>query len=119
MQDYEIYWIARPHLEEPRYAELVTQFSSWVTNFGGEIVHQDVIGMREMAQVLGGYSNGYYVYTKFKGIPTTLNEINRQLGVSEDIFRHLLVKLEPSKVVKRLEKKPKRRPKEVQRTDVR
>ncbi len=101
MKDYEIVFILKPTFSEEKYAEIISNFEGWVTKNGGEILLLTALGLRDLAQQFGHFTQGYYVQSHFKAVNQTLEEIQRQISVSEDFLRHLVVTLESITVHKR------------------
>ena len=94
MREYEILYIIKPHLSEEDYTKIIHTFEGWITQNGGEILLSNVMGLKELATVLDKQTHGYYVQCQFRSGNEALDEIATRLGVSETIFRHLLVTLD-------------------------
>ncbi len=101
MTDYEIMFILKPHLSEEIYKTTVEQFQSWITKQGGEILSLSCLGMKELAQTFGKFNHGYYVQSQFKAGNPALEEIQRNISVSEIFMRHLIVTVESITIHKR------------------
>lgn len=94
MRDYEIMYIIRPDLEEEVRNELIERFSSILTDNGAEIEKVDEVGSRRLAYEIDNYRDGYYVVINFKGDSEAVNEFDRQAKFSDDIIRHMAVRLD-------------------------
>jgi ribosomal protein S6 len=75
------------------------------------------MGMKDLAQPFDKHNQGYYVHSQFHGNNAVLEEIQRNIAVSEDFLRHLVVTVDSITVHKRpIEpKKPKKGPVSVER----
>ncbi len=94
MNAYEILFIIKPHLAEEANEEIMKSFQGWVTSTGGEVTLFKPWGLRELATVFEKHTHGFYVQCQFKCGNPTLAEIKTRLGVSETVFRYLLVTLD-------------------------
>lgn len=94
MRDYEIMYIVRPDLEEEARNELIERFSKVLTDNGAEIEEVDEMGARRLAYEIKNYRDGYYVVVKFKGDAQAVNEFDRQAKFTDDIIRHMAVRLD-------------------------
>ncbi len=61
---------------------------------GAEIVDVDVWGKRRLAYEINDEKEGYYVVVKFNSDPNYPAEIDRVLKITENVLRHLIVKIE-------------------------
>jgi len=94
VRDYEIMYIIRPDLEEEARNELVERFSTILTDNGAEVEKVDEVGSRRLAYEIENYRDGYYVVINFKGDSNAVNEFDRQAKFSDDIIRHMAVRLD-------------------------
>ena len=98
MNRYELTYIIDTALEETARKELIEKFSSLITANGGEIEKVDETwGKRRLAYAINDKVEGYYVLVTMKA-PTDLpREIERTMGINENIMRCLIIKLEEKK----------------------
>lgn len=94
MREYEIMYIIRPDLEEEARKELIERFNTYLTDNGATIDKVDEMGLRRLAYEIKKYRDGYYVVINFKGGQEAVNEFDRQAKYSDDIIRHLIVRLD-------------------------
>ena len=87
-------YIIRPDLEEEARNELVERFSTILTDNGAEVEKVDEVGSRRLAYEIENYRDGYYVVINFKGDSNAVNEFDRQAKFSDDIIRHMAVRLD-------------------------
>lgn len=97
MRNYEVLYIIKPDLEEEKISAVVEKFKKVVVDNGGEVTLLDEWGKRKLAYDIKKYSEGYYVLMKFKSSVETARELERLLKISDDVIRHLLVRLEDEK----------------------
>jgi small subunit ribosomal protein S6 len=93
--DYEVTYILRPSLEEADADARVTQLADLLKTAGAEVVGEvEKMGKRRLAYEIKDVREGYYVVMKFKSDAAQAKEFERQLRLSEDVMRHLLIKLD-------------------------
>ena len=91
---YEIMFIVRPNLEEKDLKEVVKNFENVLTKNGANIDSSKEMGQRELAYEIKKYKNGYYfLYEISSKDDKAEKEFNRLANLSEDIIRHIVIKL--------------------------
>ncbi len=94
MRDYEIMYIIRPNIEEEARTALIERFNAILTDNGATIDKVDELGSRRLAYEINNFRDGYYVVINFKGDHQAVNEFERQAKFSDDIIRHMVVRLD-------------------------
>ena len=95
MRNYEIMFIVRPTLGEDEIKKVIENFGKTLTDNGAKIVDKKDMGQRELAYEIKKFKNGYYyVMTLEASDDKAINEFDRLAGISSDIIRHLITKLE-------------------------
>ena len=94
MRTYELVFIAQPGLDEEGLASLVETVKQTVTENGGEIIKEEMMGRRKLAYPINRYEEGHYILLHANLERPTLNELERRLKLSEDILRHIIVRLD-------------------------
>lgn len=94
MRDYEIMYIIRPNIEEDARKEIVERFSNYLTSNGATIDKVDEMGSKRLAYEINDFRDGYYVLINFKGNEEAVNEFDRQAKFSEDIIRHIVIRVD-------------------------
>lgn len=92
MRDYELVYIIRPTAAEEEVATLNERVQGWITADGGEIQRVNPWGRRRLAYPIERFRDGHYVQVNFRGQPFGLGGLERQLKLSEDVIRYLLVR---------------------------
>lgn len=92
---YEIMFIVRPNIEEGALKEVVKTYENVLVNNGAKIEFSKDMGQKELAYAIKGHMNGYYyLYEISSKDEKAQKEFDRLAGLSEDIIRHLITKLE-------------------------
>lgn len=94
MRDYELAYVVRSTIDEDGVTGVVEQVSQFVKSADGEVTSVDVWGRRALAYPIENHREGIYVVLQMKMPPTGLPQLERNLKLSEDIIRYLLVKVE-------------------------
>ena len=94
MRQYEIMIIVDPEVDDRQVATTLERFLAVITNDKGTIDNIDVWGRRRLAYEIKKRSEGVYVVVNFTAEPATAKELDRQLGLSEQILRTKLVRPE-------------------------
>ena len=98
MNRYELTYIIDTALEETARKELIEKFSSLITANGGEVEKVDETwGKRRLAYAINDKVEGYYVLVTMKAPADLPREIERTMGINENILRCLIIKLEEKK----------------------
>ena len=99
LRDYEILYIVRPDRDEDQLGEAVKQVTILIENLGGTHQKSDPWGKRRLAYEVAHLREGHYVLTDFQLEPARVPELEATLKISEDVFRHLVVR-KPEKALK-------------------
>jgi small subunit ribosomal protein S6 len=94
LRDYELVIIISPQLSEDSYEAAIDKINRFITGKGGNIVDTQRWGKRKLAYSIKHFNEGNYVLLKFKMKPAFSRELEANLRISEDVIRHLLVKME-------------------------
>lgn len=91
---YEIMFIVRPNLEENGLKEVIKTFESILTKNGAKIDSSKDMGQKELAYEVKDHKSGYYfLYEISTKDDKAQKEFDRLANLSEDIIRHMIIKL--------------------------
>ena len=94
LRTYELMMIAEPELDAEGLTALTERVQQVITTNGGEIVKVEQMGRRKLAYPIQRRREGHYVLIHANLERETISELERSLRLSEDVFRHLLVRLD-------------------------
>ena len=94
MRQYELAFIIRPNVDGEGVTDIVDQVSQFVQAINGEVTSVDVWGRRTLAYPINNHREGVYVLFQTKMPPAGLLELERNLKLSEEIIRYMLIKVE-------------------------
>ena len=92
--DYEVTYIIRPSLEEADVDARVAHFADALKTNGAEVGEIEKMGKRRLAYEIDDVREGYYVVMKFKSDAAQAKELERQMRLSDDVMRELLIRLD-------------------------
>ena len=91
MRRYETIFILRPDLGEPAQKEAIKRFEGFVASSGGDLIDTEEWGFRELAYRIKGEQRGFYIRLDYGGSGATMNEVERNLKLSDSVLRYLSV----------------------------
>lgn len=94
MRRYETILILRPDLGESAQKDTIRRFEGIIAATSGDLVETDEWGFRELAYRIKGERRGYYVRLDYGGSGATMNEVERNLKLSDSVLRYLSVLVE-------------------------
>jgi small subunit ribosomal protein S6 len=94
LRDYELVVIISPEVADEAVNSVVDGVSQFITDNGGTVSAVEPWGKRKLAYPIKHFMEGSYVLTKFKMQPKLSKQLEASLQISEDVLRHLLVKVE-------------------------
>ncbi len=95
MDTYEAMLIIIPEFDEEQVESTVSRFRTIIERTGGEVTDLRQWGKRRLAYEIDHRSDGFYAVMHFTPGERTLAELKRILRVSDDVLRHMIVKLPP------------------------
>ncbi|MBI1363035.1 MAG: 30S ribosomal protein S6 [Proteobacteria bacterium] len=94
MAFYEIVFIVRPDVSNQQAEQLAEKFGTAVAENGGKLIKSEYWGLRTLAYRVKKHRKGHYVMLGTSGEGEMVAEIERQLGLSDDVIRYLTIKVE-------------------------
>ena len=95
MRKYEIMFIVKPDLEEASIKKIAEDMKKVLTAKNAKVLDVKEMGQRELAYEMNKYKTGYYfLFTIESENDEATREFDRLALISEDIIRHLVVKVE-------------------------
>jgi len=85
--------IVNPNADEARQTEIVDRLRTDVEKSKGAVVGIDEWGKRKLAYEIDKESEGVYTVITFTAEPKTLAEVERILGITDDVLRFMTVRL--------------------------
>jgi small subunit ribosomal protein S6 len=92
LRDYELVYIIKPTVETEALGGLNERIQGWIGAGGGEVQKVNPWGRRRLAYQIEHFRDGTYVQVNFRAAPTALPELERQIKLSEDVLRYMLIR---------------------------
>ncbi len=94
MNKYEIMFIVRPDMEEAEIRKTAEEMKKVLDNGQTTFVEEKNMGQRELAYEIKKFKTGYYFLYVVEANTDVVNEFDRVVRISENVIRHLIVKVE-------------------------
>ena len=94
LHNYELVLIISPEVVDEALDTMVENISKFITEKGGVVSNVEQWGKRKLAYPIGRFMEGNYVLTQFTLKPELGKELEAKLRISEEIIRHLLIRVE-------------------------
>ena len=94
MRSYELIFIVHPHVDEENLAVIVDKVQNLAQHDDGKIIQTKPGKMRQMAYPIQDQWEGQYVLMQLEMKPENVATLEHELGLIEQIMRHLIVRLE-------------------------
>lgn len=93
LRDYELVVIISPEVVDEALDSVIDNVSRFITENGGTISSVERWGKRRLAYPIKHFLEGNYVLTRFQLRPKLDKELEASLQISEEVLRHLLIRL--------------------------
>lgn len=101
-RQYELIYIVASDASEQQITDLHTQVEEIIGRFSGTLDKTENWGRRRLAYEIGPHKEGTYVLEVISGTGELMKEIDRRLRVSDQVIRHLTVRVdEENRVIER------------------
>jgi len=94
LRDYELVVIISPEVADDSLDGIIDNISRLITQDGGTVDEVDRWGKRKLAYPIKHFLEGSYVLVRCKMKPASGKELEANLRISEEVLRHLLVRLD-------------------------
>jgi small subunit ribosomal protein S6 len=94
LRNYELVIIVSPQLSDEAFEGTIDKYNRFITGKGGIVGDTQRWGKRKLAYSIKHFGEGNYVLFKFRMKPAASRDLEANLRISEEIIRHLLVKIE-------------------------
>ncbi len=114
MASYEHVFLARQDVSGQRVDELVEQYKGVIEAGGGKVGKTEYWGLKGLAFRINKNRKAHYTLMNIEAPHTALVEMERQMGINEDVLRFLTLRVdaqeeEPSVMMQKKERDERRR----------
>jgi small subunit ribosomal protein S6 len=94
MRRYELMLVLRPDAPDDRASAVIDRTTRQLVSAGGQIVKVAPWGRRRLAYPIERYRDGSYHILVFEAPSEAIVELERSLEITEEVLRHLVVRVE-------------------------
>ncbi len=91
---YEAIFIARQDLTESQVEQLRDTYINVIKENGGQVANTEYWGLRKLAYPIKKNSRGHYVFMNIDASGAAVHEMERQMGINEDLMRSFVVRVD-------------------------
>ncbi|HEX8191072.1 MAG TPA: 30S ribosomal protein S6 [Pyrinomonadaceae bacterium] len=91
---YEVIFIVDPDTQEDDMTKLTQNLSGVITDQGGVVTRNEVLGRRHLAYRIGRKNEGVYVLFEVEGTGGEIAELERRMRVNDAIMRYMTVRVD-------------------------
>ena len=91
---YEHVFLARQDLSQQQVDALVEQYKGVISENGGSVGRVENWGLKSLTYRVNKNRKAYYTLMDLTCPPAALKEMERQMGLSEDVLRFMTIKVE-------------------------
>lgn len=96
---YELVYIIDPDVDEEARKALIERFGAMIESNGGSVEKTEEWGKRHLAYLINDKSEGFYVQVNFSAEASVPREIERNLGIAENVMRYQVIRVEEKRSV--------------------
>jgi len=100
VRSYELIFIVHPDVNEDDMTAVVEKVEGLVERNSGKVVRTESWGLRRLAYPIQKRWEGQYVFMQLELESQGVAGLERDLGLTEQIMRHLIVRVEEPKLPK-------------------
>ena len=89
---YELMLIFSSELSEKETEEQLEEVRSNITSLGGNIYHEDILGLRDLAYVIKKHDQGFYAVINFEMSPEKVRKVEKPLNIEKSVLRYMVMK---------------------------
>jgi small subunit ribosomal protein S6 len=93
VRPYEVTFVVRADMDEAAFTAVVEKVKNWITTAGGSVTQTNIWGRRRLAYPIKKLTEGQYVLVLADLPAQALAGLERDLRLSEEILRFLLVRV--------------------------
>jgi ribosomal protein S6 len=105
IRNYETLYIVDSTLTDEQTDAIISKYSTLITEQGGEVQAAGKWDRRRLAYEIKGRREGLYILMYFSGEPAAGKELDRVFRISDEVIRHIILRVEPERVdISRIER---------------
>ena len=101
MSLYELVFIARQEVSPVRAKELAKKINEFVSSKGGKVKKEEYWGFKNLSYQIKKSRKGHYLFFILDASESAIHDLGSQIKLTQDIIRHMFVKIKECKKVKK------------------
>ena len=93
---YEVMYILDSRLDEEGQKKINTRVNETIAKIGGKIEKSESLGRKKLAYPIKKQNDGLYMLSHFEADTQSLDELQRVMGITDGLIRHLIVRRDES-----------------------
>lgn len=93
MNKYECIFVARQDIPTTQVDNMSEQFTGIIKEYNGNVQKVEYCGLRQLAYKIKKNRKGHYVEMHLEANPDAIVEMERQMGLHEDMLRFLTLRV--------------------------
>jgi small subunit ribosomal protein S6 len=93
LRTYETIYVTNPDVSQETFDAIDGKLKGFISSAGGEICHEEVWGVRNLAFPIKKKDKGRYSYLLYTARPDAIKDIEFYLKITEPVLTFLTVKL--------------------------
>ena len=93
MHDYELVAVISPEVDEEGMSKILAKVTQSINDRGGVVEETKNWGKRRLAYPVKKFMEAHYILARFKLMPKSVKELEREIGASAGVLRFLVVKV--------------------------
>lgn len=94
MNKYELMFIVKTTMENEAAVSLANSYKKVITDENGQVTNFKDMGQKKLAYAIKKQVNGFYYVINFNATSEAITELDRRLGLDENILRHMIIRLD-------------------------
>ena len=91
---YECVLIARNDVTQQQVEAVADQVATQLESEGGSVAKREYWGLRSLSYRIKKNRKGHYMLLGLDAKPASVNEVERQLGLNEDVLRFMTIRVD-------------------------
>ncbi len=93
MNKFEAVILLSPELGSQNFDKEISNFKNLIDNKSGKIINEENWGLRDLTYQINKFKKAFYNYFQIEINGEEINSIKRELNQSENLLRHLFIKV--------------------------
>lgn len=87
---YELFYIVPTNYTDAEVTGIMETVAAMIKKAGGEVTRHEMLARLKLAYTIERNHHGVYVLAQFKADPASINALDRQIRLTDEVIRHQL-----------------------------